>query len=83
MKTRPGSAVVERLIGAILVLVGGLMALLCGTCTLAFIKPANGLTVFALVIGGTPTAVGVGMLIAGVRLILNVQPKRMNKDLGN
>ena len=64
---------VERLFGFLLIAVGGLFALLCGSCTLFFIgsgivgmihQPAplgsivSGLLLF-LIVGGLPTAGGV------------------------
>ena len=65
--------------GAALMAVGGLIALLCGLCTLTyFVMGANSLgkggeegsyapimMIASLLMGGVPTAVGVGLFFAG------------------
>jgi hypothetical protein len=65
---------VQRFFGHVLMAVGGLIALLCGGCTVVFLGMAaqtGNVATFAtlgtaaLVIGGLPTAVGVGLFVLG------------------
>jgi hypothetical protein len=90
--------------GALVMLIGGLITLLCGTCTLAVMRPAfldlitgvrhigspsatpnasggdASLAVMALVIGGTPTAVGVIIFVGGLTLFRSARRKPSNGD---
>ena len=62
---------VTRFIGAALMAIGGLIAGLCGLCTVGFLiagvssPGGDGLIPLALVIGGIPTAIGVLLFVAG------------------
>jgi len=79
--------------GAILVSVGVLMSAACGLCTLAFIAAdipnfqrhvyeAGLPSVIALLIGGTPTAIGVYLIWLGLREIKRSREGRPADDDG-
>ncbi len=71
--TEPGPAndPMRSFFGWLLLLVGGLMMTLCGLCTAVFfvagLMPHGdaSFTAMSLFIGGIPTAIGVGLFIAG------------------
>jgi hypothetical protein len=67
---------VRRLFGWLLIAIGGLIATLCGLCTLAFVfigvassaqssGGGAGLVGLALIVGGIPIALGVGLIFLG------------------
>jgi hypothetical protein len=63
----------HRFAGLILIVVGVMIAGLCGTCTWSLIKGSSapslsGLAV-VMVLGGAPTLVGVGCAIAGIKML--------------
>ncbi|HET6971377.1 MAG TPA: hypothetical protein VFH92_09650 [Phenylobacterium sp.] len=73
---------VRRFFGGLLMVVGGLMMGLCGLCTAVFLVASvfdggggrelgggGELAIMALVIGGIPTAIGVGLFVAGRSLL--------------
>jgi len=68
---------VRRFFGYVLMAVGGLIALLCGGCTLVFLASGIGqlaltaIVTAALVVGGIPTAVGVVLFALGRRMAKN------------
>jgi len=70
-----------RFLGWILVAMGGLVALLCGLCTLVtagigVLTPSGWmLALYALILGGLPTAGGVALVMVGRRLIRGPRPK--------
>jgi hypothetical protein len=80
----------RRFLGGCLIAVGLLIATVCGACTLivgaaavmtGFDSHAQGTLAlilislaFALVVGGTPTAVGVGLVVIGWRLVRRPRP---------
>ena len=63
----------KRLLGGLLMAVGGMIALLCGLCTLGFgylmvAQPGDGgltLLIIPLIVGGTPTGLGVVVFLIG------------------
>ncbi len=55
----------DRFPGLVLMAIGGMVAALCGSCTIATIK---NLGVVSLVIGGVPTALGAWLFLAGLRM---------------
>ena len=64
-----------RFFGWMMIGCGGLIAVLCGACTLFFgglwfgdWNRDGGLTALALFIGGAPTLVGVALVVLGVML---------------
>jgi hypothetical protein len=69
---------IVRLFGAFLMAVGGLMAALCGLCSLAFVVGTAvsgsgwdgmaGMLALALVLGGVPIGLGLLIFYAGRRL---------------
>ncbi len=69
---------IVRLFGAFLMAVGGLMAALCGLCSLAFVMGTvasgtgldamGGMLVLVLVLGGLPVGLGLLIFYAGRRL---------------
>jgi hypothetical protein len=76
-----GDRIVAKLFGAMLMVVGGLIVLLCGLCSATFLVAAisqaartpqaqNFSTILAMVLifGGVPIAVGVAVFLAGRRL---------------
>lgn len=72
--TYPEQSPVRRFFGFALASVGGLIMTLCGLCTgffmIAGLAPGgDGFLPMAIVIGGIPTAVGVGMFLFGRRLL--------------
>jgi hypothetical protein len=81
---RAGNRVV-KLFGAMLMAIGGLIATLCGLCSLGFVgfglygavrnaaAPGSALIVvpLALVVGGIPFAIGAGVFAAGRKLYRN------------
>jgi hypothetical protein len=65
---------VQRFFAYVLLAVGGLVAVLCGGCTLLFLALALNcsvrnvavfMTIAALIFGALPTAVGVGLFLIG------------------
>jgi hypothetical protein len=87
----PQPTPVERFFGWLLVAVGGLMALLCGACTLTFwgvsffgaiggqpdaLGAMAGLFVMVAIIGGLPTVGGVVLVWAGWRIVHPKTPPR-------
>ncbi|MGH6909146.1 MAG: hypothetical protein ACREEG_03090 [Phenylobacterium sp.] len=65
----------ERFMGAAIMAVGLLIALLCGTCTAYFtigslrgMGNQTGVILMALLLGGTPTLIGVAMFRYGLNL---------------
>ncbi|MFI4976569.1 MAG: hypothetical protein ACHP84_18700 [Caulobacterales bacterium] len=72
----------ERLASArISMTIGGLMAVLCGSCTVVVIGndlasryPSSGLDVIALIVGGFPAAVGGFLFLAGLRTYRQSRP---------
>jgi hypothetical protein len=82
--TEPRPSPVQQFFGGALMVMGALMAGLCGLCTAAFLvvsftSPGNGsLALLALPIGGIPTAIGVGLFIAGRGL--RAPPPRARAD---
>ena len=72
---------VRRFFAAMLILVGGLMAVLCGLCTAVFFiggvaspgggDPMSGMDVaiLSLFLGGIPTLIGVGLIFGGRALL--------------
>jgi hypothetical protein len=74
----PPDAPLRRFFGWILLLVGGLIATLCGLCTAVFFVTGlfgdRSYVVLSLVIGGLPTALGFGLFVAG-RSLLRPPPK--------
>jgi hypothetical protein len=75
-----GGSAVALFFGWMLIVVGGLIGGLCGLCTLVFIgagmvstattgSDASVDVILALVIGGLPTAVGAGIVFAGITII--------------
>ncbi|MBW8813246.1 MAG: hypothetical protein JF588_07445 [Caulobacterales bacterium] len=77
---------VQRFFAGLLMVVGALMAGLCGLCTAVFLVDSvvgggggelgggAGLAVMALFIGGIPTAIGVGLFVAGRSLARPARP---------
>jgi hypothetical protein len=65
----------RRFSGWLLLLVGGLVATLCGLCTAVFFVAGliphgdASFTRLSLLIGGIPTAIGVGLFLAGRALL--------------
>jgi len=60
----------KRFLGGLLMAVGGLIALLCGMCTLVFLNnswasEALIALLASLVLGGIPSAVGVALFLLG------------------
>ena len=70
----------KRLTGALLMAGGGLIALLCGLCTLAVtltgISRPGDLAPLALIFGGAPTGVGVVLFFIGRRMYREASPPR-------
>jgi hypothetical protein len=81
-----GGKPVQAFFGFLLVTIGLLMATLCGLCTGVFVisgLASNGgeygglgLVATALVIGGLPTLLGVGLFFAGRRLLRGAEPPK-------
>jgi hypothetical protein len=82
--SKPGGNPVAKLFGAMLMAIGGLIATLCGLCSLGFIglgvvnavsQPSGGgsatLIVMALFLGAIPVGIGVVLFIAGRDLYRN------------
>jgi hypothetical protein len=76
---------VQAFFGAALMAVGALMGGLCGLCTAVFVIGGlfsgggaefggAGMVVMALVIGGLPTLIGVGLFFGGRALWRDAQP---------
>jgi len=81
MTQRESADVLERFIGAAIMAVGLLIALLCGTCTAYFTFGALGsqgsqmfIILLALLLGGTPTVIGVVMFRYGLNLYRGKSP---------
>ncbi len=78
----------SRLLGMIIMTMSGLVAGLCGLCTLAFTSQSTGsgqglgdfIALIALVIGGVPTAVGVAGFVAGLTLYRSGGPQWAKDD---
>lgn len=71
----------ERFMGAAIMAVGLLIALLCGACTAYFTFGAlgsqgnqMGVILMALLLGGTPTLIGVAMFRYGLNLYRGKRP---------
>ncbi len=68
-----GGRAIAKLFGALLMAAGGLIAGLCGLCSAVFLfslaasdpSGVGGMAMVALFVGGIPTAVGVGLFLAG------------------
>lgn len=76
-----------RLLGIIIMTMSGLVAFLCGMCTLSFLSGTGGAGnvgdfygLIALVIGGFPTAVGIAGFIAGLALYRSGGPQWAKDD---
>jgi hypothetical protein len=70
---------VQRFFANALMAVGGLIALLCGGCTtivLAFTVANVAIGMIVLVVGGLPTAIGVGLFVIGRRMELQADASR-------
>ncbi len=71
MTATPPRDPMRTFVGGAMMAIGGLVAVLCGLCTATFMVAAmvpggdKGFFVMALVIGGIPTAIGVGLFVAG------------------
>lgn len=87
-----GGKPVQAFFGFLLLAVGLLMAGLCGLCTGAFIVgglsslgrnvgDAGGIVLMALVVGGIPTVMGVGLFIAGRELLRGARPPKRAADV--
>lgn len=69
---KPGQT--DRFIGAALIAVGSLIAVLCGLCSLVFFTQVGsggnhlGMLAVIAVFGGVPAAIGGLLIYAGVRL---------------
>lgn len=73
----PQASATRRFFGALLMAVGGLIALLCGGCGALFVfgglismftsnpQDAPLIAGMGLVVGGVPAAIGVGLFLAG------------------
>lgn len=66
-------SLIHRFVGLVLIVVGVMIAGLCGTCTWSMLKGAQHITVSGLtmvmVLGGGPTLCGVACVIAGVSML--------------
>ena len=69
---KPMGSGLKKFFAVLLITVGGLIAGLCGLCTLVFATSDMGgrsgigpMAPIALVIGGIPTAIGVGLIFLG------------------
>ena len=51
--------------GYFLMALGGMITLLCGGCTLAFVRSSAELSQMGYVFGGVPTLIGVAMFLNG------------------
>jgi hypothetical protein len=82
-----GSSAVALFFGWMLIVVGGLIGGLCGLCTLVFIgagvfssattgADASLDVILALVIGGLPTAIGAGIVFAGITVVRGTRAPR-------
>jgi len=71
----------RRFFGWLLLLVGGLIATLCGLCTAVFFVAGliphgdTSFTILSVFVGGIPTAIGVGLFVAG-RALLRLTDRR-------
>jgi hypothetical protein len=75
----PGPRTVARFFGALLIVGGGLIALLCGLCTLVVIGSSlssnsgefsgGGMVGVALIVGGVPTVFGGLIIWGGVAMV--------------
>jgi hypothetical protein len=82
-----GGSAVALFFGWMLIVVGGLIGGLCGLCTVVFIGAGMVSTattgsdasidiVLALLVGGLPTALGAGIVFAGVTIIRGARAPR-------
>jgi hypothetical protein len=81
MTQRRSADALERFMGAAIMAIGLLVALLCGTCTAYFTFGALGsqgnqtfVILLALLLGGTPTVIGVAMFRFGLNLYRGNSP---------
>jgi|GEM_PF-5017491 len=80
----------KRLLGGLLMGAGGIVAFLCGLCTLFFsirLDKSPALLILPLILGGAPAVLGIVMFVAGLSLFRNGlkrrgQPERDSIDGG-
>jgi hypothetical protein len=77
-----GGRAIAKLFGALLMAAGGLIAGLCGLCSAVFLFSiaasdpggVSGMAMVALIVGGIPIAVGVGLFMAGRKVWRGPRP---------